>query len=115
LPDTLSAYAKIEIKCKKCDNIWTTTVNSHTSWRGCPSCGAQKKSSWSLSRLLTESDRIYGKWFTYEDTAPESISYANSIVNITCTKCHFKFPMQIDEHIYHKRGCKSCRKIEREK
>ena len=108
----ITTNTKLNIKCFKCDCLFTTTINKHIYQQtGCPKC---KRIEGGLPRRKTttqftkEAKQIHGDTFDYS-----LVDYvlAHTHVDIIC-KVHGIFKQIPADHILKTAGCSKCSAIE---
>lgn len=105
--DIKISHSSIEIKCKRCTNIWITTVAIHIySGHGCPTCNGHMP--WNLFRLIKEGVKLHNDAFDYSLVGDENIKNTKSKFSIICNDCNMKTVTSINSHIYKQSGCKYC-------
>lgn len=108
LGEYAGVFAKIEILCKKCKNMFYKTYSDHIhNKQGCPKCslivrGEKRKNGNDF--YLEKSKQLYGELYQYL----EEYKTVKDKIKILCTKCEMIFYKNFDNHIHHKEGCPYC-------
>jgi hypothetical protein len=109
---------KVKIYCRKHNDFFVQTPNTHLDGSGCPKCAWERVKTvraFTNEEFVKKSIDTHGNNFDYADT-----KYVNSYtkVNVTCKKHNQSFEIRPSYHI-HGTGCKVCKsenmKIFREK
>jgi hypothetical protein len=103
--DYKKSSIKVIIICKKCNNEFNQTPNSHLAGHGCCKCNGTY--NYSNDEWKEKAIQLYGKKYNYDNT-----QYINSNikVNITCHE-HGEFLQKAASHLAGFEGCNKCWKI----
>jgi len=66
---------------------------------------------WTLERFLEKSAEIHGEKYDYSAIVREDIKGYRSKVPLTCKACFYEWSPSINDHIYNKSGCPSCKSV----
>ena len=106
--DISTIKSHINIFCRKCDKMWTTTVANHIHKKsGCINCCTNSKIT--LKKFLLKAKEIHGDDYDYSQIKPEDVVSSKSIVKIKCKKCGHTKDQLISSHIYRKTSCVKCK------
>jgi Zn finger protein HypA/HybF involved in hydrogenase expression len=105
------SHKKVKWKCSTCEHIWTSSVASRSTGRGCPNCSGRSVHSNghnSVARLSPQLSEEFSdeNEFCLEDVRPGSGKKASWI----CKKCSHHWSTTIKIRAAQRRGCPACAK-----
>jgi Zn finger protein HypA/HybF involved in hydrogenase expression len=96
---------RIQIKCKKCNHIFTPLIDNHLNKKsGCPKCAGNY--NFNLEEIKEKGILIHGDKYFYLD-----IIHKNKVkyIKLKCKKCNHIFNQIIDNHLNKLNGCPICK------
>lgn len=103
-----SGKSKVSVICNTCDFISNHKIKDHIYKKtGCLSCS--KRTPLSKEYFITRAMEIHGDMYDYSLTNISSEDTTSSYVNILCTVCKNTWTSRINNHLYGKRGCPTCK------
>jgi Zn finger protein HypA/HybF involved in hydrogenase expression len=96
---------RIKIKCKKCNNIFTPSIDNHLNKNsGCPKCAGNY--NFTLDEIKEKGISIHGDKYFYLD-----IIHKNKVkyIKLKCKKCNHIFNQIVDNHLNKLNGCIICK------
>jgi hypothetical protein len=100
---------KVEVYCKRCDNIFQQSTSAHLEGEGCPYCSKRKK--YDLKLLIENTKKTYGD--KYDVSSNKNIDGKFTEIEIKCNTCQTIFKQVIGRFLIGKYGCPVCREDER--
>ena len=98
----------LDIICKKCKHIWSSTVSNHIHHKtGCPKC-AIEESRWNYDELMEAVIRIHGHKYNYSKVIPSEITSNLCKFIVICNVCDYEWSPSLGHHISHETGCLLC-------
>ncbi len=104
----LGSDTDVEIRCKKCNNIFWQTPDNHYTGQGCTPCArikVREMFALTLEQFIINAQEVHGESYDYSKSV-----YLNSMtkVEIIC-EVHGSFWKTPVDHIFQKQGCPKCK------